>query len=367
MAGNTFGTLFRLTTFGESHGHAMGGIVDGCPAGLALDLDAVQAELARRRPGQSSLTTSRKEADEVQWLSGTVEHEGGPVTTGAPLGFTIANTSARPADYDHLKDTFRPSHADFTYEAKYGLRDVRGGGRASARETVSRVVAGAVARQVLATLGVEVGAYVERVQDISMPLPPSFHSRDEVDTHPVRCPHPETAARMADRIADVKMAGDTVGGAIVLVARGVPAGWGEPVFDRLHADLAKAMWSLPATKSLELGSGLSGTLMRGSEHNDKFVDRGDRIGTATNRSGGIQGGISNGEDIVLRIGFKPVATVLQPGSSVDRDGNPVELEGRGRHDPCVLPRAVPLVEAMACLVLVDHALRQRAARLTFGA
>ncbi|HBS19472.1 MAG TPA: chorismate synthase [Flavobacteriales bacterium] len=367
MAGNTFGTLFRLTTFGESHGYAMGGIVDGCPAGLALDLAAVQAELARRRPGQSSLTTSRKEADEVQWMSGTVEHDNGPVTTGAPLGFTIANTAARPADYDHLKNTFRPSHADFTYEAKYGLRDVRGGGRASARETVSRVVAGAIARQILATLGVEVGAYVERVQDISMPLPPSFHSRDEVDAHPVRCPHPETAARMADRIADVKKAGDTVGGAIVLVARGVPAGWGEPVFDRLHADLAKAMWSLPATKSLELGSGLSGTLMRGSEHNDKFVDRGDRIGTATNRSGGIQGGISNGEDIVLRIGFKPVATVLQPGTSVDREGNPVELKGRGRHDPCVLPRAVPLVEAMACLVLVDHALRQRAARLTFEA
>jgi chorismate synthase len=367
MAGNTFGNVFRLTTFGESHGPALGGIVDGCPAGLALDVAAVQAELARRRPGQSSLTTSRSEADEVQWLSGTVEHEGGPVTTGAPLGFTIANTSARPADYDHLKDTFRPSHADFTYEAKYGLRDVRGGGRASARETVSRVVAGAVARQILATLGVEVGAYVERVQDISMPLPSSFHSRDEVDAHPVRCPHPETAARMADRIADVKKAGDTVGGAIVLVARGVPAGWGEPVFDRLHADLAKAMWSLPATKSLELGSGLSGTLMRGSEHNDAFVNRGDRIGTSTNRSGGIQGGISNGEDIVLRVGFKPVATVLQPGSSVDRDGNPVELEGRGRHDPCVLPRAVPLVEAMACLVLVDHALRQRAARLTFGA
>ena len=369
MAGNTFGNVFRLTTFGESHGPALGGILDGCPAGLALDVAAVQAELARRRPGQSSLTTSRSEADEVQWLSGLVEGTSSenPVTTGAPIGFTVANTAARPADYDHLKVTFRPSHADFTYEAKYGLRDVRGGGRASARETVSRVVAGAVARQILVSLGVEVGAYVERVQDISMPLTPSFHSREEVDANPVRCPHPETAARMTDRIADVKKAGDTVGGAIVLVARGVPAGWGEPVFDRLHADLAKAMWSLPATKSLELGSGLSGTLMRGSEHNDAFVNRGDRIGTSTNRSGGIQGGISNGEDIVLRVGFKPVATVLQPGSSVDRDGNSVELEGRGRHDPCVLPRAVPLVEAMACLVLVDHALRQRAARLTFGA
>ena len=367
MAGNTFGTVFKLTTFGESHGKAMGGIVDGCPAGLALDFDAIQEDMARRRPGQSSLTTARSEADQLEWLSGTVQTDDGVVTTGAPLGFTVANTAARPADYDHLKDTFRPSHADFTYEARYGLRDVRGGGRASARETVSRVAGGAVARQLLATMGVEVGAYVERVQDISMPLPPSFHSRDEVDAHPVRCPHPETAERMADRIADVKKAGDTVGGAIVLVARGVPAGWGEPVFDRLHADLAKAMWSLPATKSLELGAGLSGTLMRGSEHNDKFVNRGDRIGTATNRSGGIQGGISNGEDIVLRIGFKPVATVLQPGKSVDRKGNPVELEGRGRHDPCVLPRAVPLVEAMACLVLADHALRQRSARLTFGA
>ena len=229
------------------------------------------------------------------------------------------------------------------------------------------MVAGSVARQFLATLGVEVGGYVERVQDISMPLPPSFHSREEVDSHPVRCPHPDTAHRMAERIEEVRQAGDTVGGAVVLVARGVPAGWGEPVFDRLHADLAKAMWSLPATKSLELGSGLSGTLMRGTEHNDAFVKRGDRIGTATNRSGGIQGGISNGEDIVLRIGFKPVATVMSPGQSVNRDGEPVEVQGRGRHDACVLPRAVPMVEAMACLVLADHALRQRAARLTFGA
>ncbi len=367
MAGNTLGSLFRLTTFGESHGAALGGIVDGCPAGLVLDDKAVQAELARRRPGQSALTTSRAEADEVEWLSGLVSTTEGVLTTGAPMGFTVKNTAARPADYDHLQHTFRPSHADFTYEAKYGLRDVRGGGRSSARETVARVVGGAVARQVLATMGVEVGAYVERVQDISMPLPPSFHSREEVDAHPVRCPHPETARRMEERIAEVKKAGDTVGGAIVMVARGVPAGWGEPVFDRLHADLAKALWSLPATKSLELGSGLSGTLMRGSDHNDAFVNRGDRIGTATNRSGGIQGGISNGEDIVMRIGFKPVATLLQPGSSVDRQGNPVSLEGRGRHDPCVLPRAVPMVEAMACLVLVDHALRQRAARLTFGA
>ncbi len=345
----------------------MGGVVDGCPAGLTLDLSAIQEELARRRPGQSSLTTSRKENDELTWLSGMVERDGHMVTTGAPMGFSVANAAARPADYDHLKDTFRPSHADFTYEAKYGLRDICGGGRASARETVSRVAGGAIARQFLSTLGVQVGAYVERVQDISIPLPPSFHSRDEVDAHPVRCPHPETAARMADRIAEVKKAGDTVGGAIVMVARDVPSGWGEPVFDRLHADLAKAMWSLPATKALELGSGLSGTLMKGSEHNDKFVNRGNRIGTATNRSGGIQGGISNGEDIVMRIGFKPVATVLQPGESVDRKGNKITLEGRGRHDPCVLPRAVPLVEAMACLVLADHALRQRASRLTFGA
>jgi len=367
MAGNTFGNLFRLTTFGESHGPALGGILDGCPAGLALDVQAVQADLDRRRPGQSALTTPRKESDSVEWLSGLLESEGRMVTTGAPLGFTVANTSAKPQDYDHLKDTFRPSHADFSYEAKYGFRDHRGGGRSSARETVSRVVAGAVARQLLAQQGVEVSAYVERIQDLQMPLPPSFHSREEVDAHPVRCPHPETARRMEERIADVKKDGDTVGGALVLVARGVPAGWGEPVFDRLHADLAKAMWSLPATKALELGSGMQGTLMRGSQHNDAFVSRGDRVGTATNRSGGIQGGISNGEDIVLRIGFKPVATLLQPGTSVDRQGQAVDLPGRGRHDPCVLPRAVALVEAMACLVLADHSLRQRAARLTFGA
>lgn len=368
MAGNTFGNLFRLTTFGESHGAALGGVVDGCPAGLVLDLEAIQDELARRRPGQSAITTARQEGDVVQWLSGTVINgDGQPVTTGAPIGFTLPNTSARPKDYDHLKDAFRPSHADFTYEAKYGLRDHRGGGRASARETACRVVGGAIARQLLASQGVQVGAYVERVQDISMPLPPSFHTRAEVDVHAVRCPHPETAERMEARILEVKKAGDTVGGALVAVAHGVPAGWGEPVFDRLHADLAKAMWSLPATKSLELGSGLSGTLMRGSEHNDAFVQRGDRIGTATNRSGGIQGGISNGEDIVLRVGFKPVATILQAAPSVNRDGQPVELEGRGRHDPCVLPRAVPMVEAMMCLVLADHALRQRAARLTFGA
>ena len=343
MAGNTFGTLFRLTTFGESHGMAMGGVVDGCPAGLTLNLDAVQTELDRRRPGQSSLTTSRKEADDVQWLSGVVEKDNALLTTGAPLGFTIANTAARPADYDHLKDTFRPSHADFTYEAKYGLRDVRGGGRASARETVSRVVAGAVARQILTALGVEVGAYVERVQDISMPLPPSFHSRDEVDAHPVRCPHPETACPHGGPDRGREKAGRHGRGRHRPRGPRRACGLGANRYlDRLHADLRqRPCGPLPATKSLELGAGLSGTLLRGSEHNDAFVDRGDRIGTATNRSGGIQGGISNGEDIVLRVGFKPVATILQPGTSVDREGNPVELEGRGRHDPCVLSARCP--------------------------
>ena len=363
MPGNAFGSIFRLTTFGESHGTAMGGIVDGVPAGVVLDLNRIQAELDRRRPGQSALTTQRKESDQVTLLSGV--HEGR--TTGTPIGFTVPNGDARSGDYDYLADRNRPSHADFTYDAKYGHRDHRGGGRASARETVSRVVAGAIARQMLEQLLPDtppaVSAYVERVQDIAMPEAPAYHTPDVVDATPVRCPHPETAQRMIDRIGEVRKAGDTIGGAVTVVAKGVPAGWGEPVFDKLHADLAKALWSLPAVKGLELGSGFSGTLMRGSEHNDAFVAKEGGIGTATNHSGGIQGGISNGEDIVLRVGFKPVATIVEEQSTVDRDGVPTRVAGRGRHDPCVLPRAVPLVEAMVLLVLADHALRQRSARL----
>ena len=364
MAGNTFGQQFRLTTFGESHGPALGGVIDGVPAGITVDLDRIQAELARRKPGQSRLTTARKEADEVTLLSGIFEGR----TTGTPIGFNIPNADARSKDYSHNEDRYRPSHADYTYDAKFGIRDHRGGGRSSARETAARVVAGAIARQLLEQLYPQgpapaVSAYVERVQDIAMPSPPAFHDRESVDATPVRCPHPETAERMEQRILEVKKAGDTIGGTVVVVAKDVPPGWGEPVFDKLHADLAKALWSLPAVKGLELGSGFSGTLMRGSEHNDAFTNKDGRIGTSTNRSGGIQGGISNGEDITLRIGFKPVATILAEQETVTKDGDTSTISGRGRHDPCVLPRAVPMVEAMVLLVLADHALRQRSARL----
>lgn len=363
MPGNSIGHAFRLTTFGESHGPAMGGIIDGVPAGVVLDVDRIQAELDRRRPGQSSLTTQRKESDTVTFLSGLLDGR----TTGTSIGFTVPNADARGGDYDHLQDRYRPSHADYTYEAKYGVRDVRGGGRASARETVSRVVAGAVARQWLEQSWPDappaVGAYVERVQDIAMPDAPGYWTPEAVDATPVRCPHPDTAQRMIQRIEEVRKAGDTIGGAVTVVAKNIPAGWGEPVFDKLHADLAKALWSLPAVKGMELGSGFSGTLMRGSEHNDAFVAKADGVGTATNRSGGIQGGISNGEEIVLRVAFKPVATVVHEQSTVNRDGIPVTVKGKGRHDPCVLPRAVPLVEAMVLIVLADHALRQRGARL----
>lgn len=365
MPGNSFGSTFKLTTFGESHGPAMGGVLDGVPAGLELDLERLQKELDRRRPGQSNLTTQRKESDEVVFLSGIFEGK----TTGGPIGFSIPNADAKSEDYNHLKDRYRPSHADYTYDAKYGIRDHRGGGRASARETVSRVVGGAIARQLLEHFQTpsgqqpEVSAYVERVQDIGMPSAPAFYDREFVDSSPVRCPDPEVAFRMKSRIEEVRKAGDTVGGSIVVVARHVPAGWGEPVFDKLHADLAKALWSLPAVKGLELGSGFSGTLLKGSEHNDAFSPGADGIRTETNHSGGIQGGISNGENIVLRIAFKPVATIAQSQNTVNQGGEPTQVKGKGRHDPCVLPRAVPLVESMVLLVLADHALRQRSARL----
>lgn len=363
MPGNSIGSAFRLTTFGESHGAAMGGVLDGVPAGVVLDFARIQSELDRRKPGQSKLTTQRKESDTVTFLSGLLDGK----TTGTPIGFTVPNADARSGDYDHLQDRYRPSHADFTYDAKYGFRDVRGGGRASARETVCRVVAGAVARQMLEQMLPDampaVGAYVERVQDIAMATPPAFHAPDAVDATPVRCPDPDTAERMMQRIDAVRKDGDTVGGAVAVVATGIPAGWGEPVFDKLHADLAKALWSLPAVKGLELGSGFSGTLMRGSQHNDAFVAKEGGVGTATNHSGGIQGGISNGENVVLRVAFKPVATIAHEQGTVNQDGIPVTVKGKGRHDPCVLPRAVPLVEAMVLLVLADHALRQRTARL----
>ncbi|MBO74473.1 MAG: chorismate synthase [Flavobacteriales bacterium] len=360
MAGNTFGTLFRLTTFGESHGVAIGGIIDGCPSGLALEIDAIQAELDRRRPGQSNLTTPRKEQDTVEWLSGV--HEG--VTTGAPVGFLLRNEDFNSEDYDHLKSAFRPSHADYTYSAKYGHRDHRGGGRSSARETACRVAAGAIARQLLAAADIDVSAYVERVGNTAVPFEPRYFERSEVDASAVRCPDPSTAESMIKTIDAVRKEGDTVGGTVALVGRGIPAGLGDPVFDKFQAVLAHALWSLPAVKSMEIGSGLHGTTMRGSAHNDAFqTDENGQMRTMTNHSGGIQGGITNGEELVVRIGFKPVSTLMKPQASVNAAGEAITLEGKGRHDPCVLPRAVPIVEAMTLLVLADRWLINRAAKL----
>ena len=353
MASNAFGNYFRLTTFGESHGEAMGGIVDGCPAGLPLDLEAVQAALDRRKPGQSQLTTPRKESDVVHFLSGLYEGK----TTGTPLAFQLRNEDARSQDYDAMKSAYRPSHADFTYDARYGLRDPRGGGRASARETACRVVAGAVADQILAVLGVRVSAYVERVADVDWGVDPVWLRREEVDRHAVRCPDAEVAAAMAKKIEQAAEVGDSLGGAIVVVAQGVPAGWGEPVFDKLQARLAAALWSLPAVKFMEIGSGISGTRERGSTQNDAFVSDGaGKISTSTNNSGGIQGGISNGMPIVIRLGFKPTSTIRHTQNTVTPSGKTTQLAAQGRHDPCVLPRAVPIVEAMVALTLVDAAL-----------
>jgi chorismate synthase len=355
--GSSMGRLFRLTTFGESHGGALGGVIEGCPPGLKLDLDAVQAELDRRRPGQSILTTQRKESDAVSFLSGLFEGR----TLGTAIGFTIPNTDAHSASYLPFKDRYRPSHADFTYDARYGERAWAGGGRSSARETASRVAAGAVARQVLASLGpVEVVAWVDRVGEVQAQVDPRAVSREAVDSNLVRCPDPEAAARMEARIREVRRAGDTIGGVVRCVARGVPAGLGDPVFDKLEADLAHAMLSLPAAKGFESGSGYAGTLLTGLAHNDLFVPDGSGgIATSSNRSGGIQGGISNGMPIELSVAFKPVATVFQAQATVDTAGRATSVQPKGRHDPCVLPRAVPIVEAMACLVLVDHWLRWR--------
>jgi chorismate synthase len=327
--GSSFGTLFRIATFGESHGPALGVVIDGCPPRLALDVAGIQADLDRRRPGQSRLVSQRKEADEIEILSGVLDG----LTLGTPIAMMIRNTDARGKDYDAIARAYRPSHADYTYDAKYGIRAVAGGGRASARETAARVAAGAVARQLLAQTGIGIVAWVDAA----------------------------AAAQMIERVERARKDGDSVGGVIRAVARGVPAGWGEPVFDKLEADLAKAMMSIPAVKGVENGSGFAGTLLTGSQHNDLFYRRDDgSIGTRTNHSGGIQGGISNGELITLRIAFKPTATIMQAQDTVDRDGNPAVLEPKGRHDPCVLPRAVPIVEAMIALVLVDHALRQAA-------
>jgi chorismate synthase len=354
---SSFGTLFRVATWGESHGGGVGVVVDGCPPRLPLTADDVQHDLDRRRPGQSRLVTQRDEADTVEILSGVFEGR----TLGTPIGMLVRNADARPAAYDHLADVYRPSHADWTTEAKYGIRNHRGGGRASARETIGRVAAGAIARKLLGVMeGVEVLGWVSNVHDISAAVDLDAVTLDRVESDPTRCPDPAAAEAMTAAIEQARRDKDSLGGIVTCVARKVPAGLGEPVFDKLEADLAKAMLSLPAAKGFEIGSGFAGTLMRGSEHNDAFEPGpGDAPVTSTNRSGGVQGGISNGEDIIIRVAFKPTATIGSPQTTVDSEGNPVELEAKGRHDPCVLPRAVPMVEAMTALVLVDHLLRQR--------
>jgi chorismate synthase len=356
--GNTFGHLFRITTFGESHGGGVGVVVDGCPPRIPISPEEVQLELDRRRPGQSKITTQRREADKVEFLSGI--HESG-VTLGTPIAMLVGNQDARSQDYDEMKSKYRPSHADFTYDQKYGIRAWQGGGRSSARETIGRVAAGAIAKKVLTVFyGIEILAYVERVRDISTNVDPNSVTMDQVESNIVRCPDSTIAQRMLDLIEQIRKEGNSVGGAIVAIAKNVPAGLGEPVFDRLEADLAKAMLSLPACKGFESGSGFAGTFLTGLEHNDPFRARDGGAFTTSNNSGGIQGGISNGMPIIIRAAFKPTATVMREQDTVTTEFEDTTLQGRGRHDPCVLPRAVPMVEAMMALVLVDHALRQRA-------
>ena len=357
---NSFGNIFRLTSFGESHGAAIGGIIDGMPAGIAINLDAVQLELDRRRPGQSAIVTARNEKDRVRILSGIFEG----VTTGTSIGFIIENENQHSADYGNIKDAFRPSHADYTYTTKYGLRDYRGGGRSSARETAARVVAGAFARQALAQLGIDLYAYTSQVGEIALSRDYRLYSRDAIDTNAVRCPDATKAAEIEQLIKQVKGEGDTIGGIITGVITGVPVGLGEPVFGKLHAMLGAAMLSINAVKGFEYGDGFDFATRRGSEVNDAFVtDDAGHVSTATNHSGGIQGGISNGEDIIFRVAFKPVATLLRDVNTIDKDGNSITLKARGRHDPCVLPRAVPIVEAMAAMVILDAYLLNKTTHL----
>ncbi|MCW3085467.1 MAG: chorismate synthase [Bacteroidetes bacterium] len=355
MAGNTFGKLFTLTTFGESHGEALGGIIDGCPAGLIIDLEFIQSELDRRRPGQSHIVTQRRESDKAEFLSGIFEGK----TTGTPIGFIVRNENQKSKDYEHNVDVYRPSHADYTYDAKYGMRDYRGGGRSSARETVSRVVAGALAKLILKQNRISIRAYTSQVGDIKLLKKYTELDLDKIETNIVRCPDELIAETMINKIEQVRKAGDTIGGVISCVIKGTPAGLGEPVFDKLHADLGKAMLSINAVKGFEYGSGFEGVKMSGSQHNDVFTTQNGVITTKTNHSGGIQGGISNGADIYFNVAFKPVATIMQPQETVNSKGEAAQIMGKGRHDPCVLPRAVPIVEAMAALVLVDHLLRNK--------
>ena len=345
MAGNTFGKLFKLTTFGESHGEAIGGIIDGCPAGILIDFEKIALEMARRKPGQSKIVSQRKESDTVQFLSGIFEGK----TTGTPIGFIIPNENQKSEDYSHLKEKYRPSHADYVYEKKYGIHDYRGGGRSSARETASRVVGGAIAKQIISNI--KINAFVSSVGDIFINKPYQDLDFSLIESNVVRCPDSETAAKMEQLITQVKKGGDTIGGTITCVIQNVPVGLGEPVFDKLHAELGKAMLSINAVKGFEFGSGFCGATMTGSQHNDLYNEDGT---TKTNLSGGIQGGISNGMDIYFRVAFKPVATLLQKQDVLTNNAEIIEQQGKGRHDPCVVPRAVPIVEAMAALVMADY-------------
>lgn len=345
MAGNTFGNIFKITTFGESHGPALGGVIDGCPSGIKIDLDLIEKEMQRRKPGQSSIVTQRKEEDSVTFYSGIFEGK----TTGTPIGFLIHNNDQKSKDYSHIKNTYRPSHADYVYEKKYGHRDYRGGGRSSARETASRVVAGAIAKQVLKS--VKITAYVSSVGNIIVDKHYSLLDFNNIEKNPVRCADPQSAVEMENYIKEIRKEGDTIGGVVSCVIENCPIGLGEPVFDKLHAELGKAMLSINAVKGFEFGSGFNGTKLKGSEHNDSFSSDGK---TKTNNSGGIQGGISNGMDIYFKVAFKPVATIMKSQKTIDSKNNEVEMKGKGRHDPCVVPRAVPIVEAMSALVILDY-------------
>jgi chorismate synthase len=356
--GNLYGTLFKITTFGESHGLAIGAVIDGCPAGLEIDEPFIQAELNRRKPGQSKITTQRKEDDTFKILSGVFEGK----TTGAPIAIVIENQDQRSKDYSHIENTFRPSHADFTYQEKYGIRDYRGGGRSSARETAARVAAGAIAKLFLRKYRIEINAFVSQVGELKAPHYTALNLSTAEDNI-IRCPDPAIAEKMIALIDRVRLDRDTIGGIVTCVIKNTPVGLGEPVFDKLHAELGKAMLSINAVKGFEYGSGFEGVQLRGSQHNDEFYNEGGRIRTKTNHSGGVQGGISNGEDIYFNVAFKPVATIMQDQHTVDKDGNDAIVSGKGRHDPCVVPRAVPIVEAMAALVLVDFLLRAKVNRL----
>ncbi len=359
MAGNSFGNTFKLTSFGESHGAGIGGVIDGCPAGILIDFDFIQQELNRRKPGQSKITTQRKEKDEVEFLSGIFEGK----TTGTPIGFFIRNTNQKSKDYAHIKETFRPSHADYTYQQKYGIRDYRGGGRASARETASRVVAGAIAKQILSQIGIEITAFVSAVGMIRLEKNIEVVDLTKVEANIVRCPDENLANQMIAHIEKVRKEGDTIGGVVSCIIRNPPVGLGEPVFDRLEAELAKGMLSINAVKGFEIGSGFEGTKQRGSVHNDAFVIENNEVKTLSNNSGGVQGGISNGENITFKVAFKPVATIMQQQQSINEKGEAVQIEGKGRHDPCVVPRAVVIVEAMAAITILDFYLRNKAIKI----